>query len=158
MMAVTAALCLLPQIPALARSNAITGRVVAVHDGDTVTLLTEDTTTLRIRLDGIDAPESDQPFGKASKKSLSDLVFGKTVRVVTSGIDPYGRTLGHIYAGEVWANLAQVEQGMAWQYTHYSNDGRLHSAEAHARAAHLGLWQDKKPIPPWDWRHHKSQR
>ena len=62
-------------------------RVVGVHDGDTLTALTADRTQLKVRLHGIDAPELGQPFGQASKRALSGLVFGKQVTLHTTGTD-----------------------------------------------------------------------
>jgi micrococcal nuclease len=129
-----------------------TGRVVRVHDGDTVTLLTADHTEVKVRLQGIDAPESRQPFGSASKKSLSELVFGRDVHLSKTGTDKYGRTLGHLHVGETWVNHEQIARGMAWHYLQYSTDPMLALAEAAARRARRGLWQDKKPEPPWQWR------
>lgn len=132
----------------------VVGKVVGVSDGDTITVLSPGRKDMRIRLEGIDAPESKQAYGSASKKSLSDLVFGKQVKVVITSTDDYGRKVANVYAGDTWINLAQVQRGMAWQYTHYSHDPRLRAAEVHARSQKAGLWQDKNPVPPWDFRHH----
>ena len=65
-------------------------RVVGVHDGDTLTGLDESKTQFKIRLDAIDAPEIKQPFGQASKKALSEKVFGKDVVVIAKTKDKYG--------------------------------------------------------------------
>lgn len=139
-----------------ARDTEITGKCVGVHDGDTITVLTSRKHEVKVRLEGIDAPELGQAFGKNSKQGLSNLVYGKILRVVVSSTDDYGRKIGNIYVGDVWANLEQVAAGMAWQYTHYNHDPKLKKAEIHARSEHLGLWQDKNPVPPWDYRHHKK--
>lgn len=135
-------------------------RVVGVHDGDTITVLrgVSGKKQWHIRLSGIDAPEIGQAFGKAAKQALSDLVFGKTVTIVENKTDDYGRLVADVYVDGEWVNLAMVKQGFAWRYTHYSNDAKLGAAEAHARQAHLGLWEDKNPVPPWDWRHHEERR
>lgn len=134
----------------------VSGKVVGVHDGDTLTLLLPEKTTLKVRLQGIDAPELKQPFGSAAKKTLSDLVFGKTVRLLATGKDRYGRTLGDVHVGKTWVNLAMVEKGMAWFYVKYSQDARLKEAEAMARARRLGLWSEAQAAPPWDWRGKKK--
>lgn len=89
--------------------------MVAVHDGDTITVLVEKTQT-KIRLAGIDAPELKQDFGNVAKRTLSELVFGRNVRVVDKGKDRYGRTIGDVYEGEKRVNLILVEKGMAWVY------------------------------------------
>ena len=83
-------------LPALAADTTIVGKVVGVHDGDTLTLRTEDE-TLKVRLSGIDTPELGQPFGNNAKQALSALAFGKTATIKSSGKDRYGRTLGYIF-------------------------------------------------------------
>jgi endonuclease YncB( thermonuclease family) len=133
--------------------------VVGVHDGDTITGLDESKTQFKIRLDAIDAPELGQPFGQASKKALSDKVFGKDITVVPKTKDKYGRTVGHILIDGRDVNLEMLEDGMAWHYTHYDHNARLSRAEVDARAAKRGLWADGDPVPPWDWRkeHHHGK-
>jgi endonuclease YncB( thermonuclease family) len=135
----------------------IAGRVVAVHDGDTITVLTPDKTQFRVRLQSIDAPELKQAFGNNSKRELSRVVFGKQVRVEEQGKDQYDRVLGQVYAGPTWVNEAQVKAGMAWVYLAYSSDPRLVAAEKAAQDFKRGLWKDKAPAPPWDWRRTESQ-
>ncbi len=127
-------------------------KVVGVHDGDTLTGITASNEQVKVRLDAIDAPEIKQPYGQAAKKALSDMVFGKVVVIYPKTKDKYGRTVGHVVVGKKDVNLAMLEQGMAWHYVKYDKNKRLGQAEAEAKAAHRGLWQDKQPMPPWDWR------
>jgi len=89
-------------------------RVVRISDGDTLTGIDAGKSQTKIRLAGIDAPESDQPFGQASKQALSEEVFGKDVVVVVKDIDRYGRTVGHIFVDGRDVNLEMLEAGMAW--------------------------------------------
>lgn len=98
-------------------ADTLQGRVVAVTDGDTVTVLDADNTQFKIRLMGIDAPEKKQAFGSKSKESLSSLVFNKQVTIEYSKHDRYGRTIGKIIVDGVDANLEQVKVGMAWHGT-----------------------------------------
>lgn len=139
-------------------AGTIEGRVVGVSDGDTITVLTEAREQFRVRLQGIDAPESKQAFGNVSKRSLSDLVFSKTVEVRFDKEDRYGRILGVVYAAGLDVNLTMVSKGMAWHYKHYQrdqspNERRLYAqAEDDARASGLGLWRDPHAIAPWDFR------
>lgn len=134
------------------------GRIVGVADGDTVTLLDGSNVQHKIRLAGIDAPESKQDFGNRSKQSLSDLVFAKAVTVETNKKDRYGRVVGKVTFDGIDVNLQQVERGLAWHYKEYereqsSNDRILYaSAERDAKSAKRGLWRDSEPIPPWEWR------
>lgn len=136
----------------------IEGRVVGVADGDTITVLTRDERQHRVRLLGIDAPESGQAYGQRAKQHLSDLVFGKQVGVWVTKLDRYGRALGKVQSGGRDVNLEQVRAGMAWYYRHYERDvfkedRRLYDrAESEARAAGRGLWADQNPTPPWDFR------
>jgi micrococcal nuclease len=137
----------------------LTGKVIGISDGDTIDVLDSSKTTHRIRLAGIDAPEKAQPFGQRSKEHLSDSVFGKQVVVQGGKIDKYGRTVGKILVNGFDANLEQVRAGFAWHYKAYASeqsadDRSLYSAaEDKARAQHLGLWGEKKQMPPWEWRH-----
>jgi endonuclease YncB( thermonuclease family) len=136
----------------------INGRVVGVTDGDTLTLLGSDHRQVYVRLDEIDAPERDQPFGYPAKQALSDLAFGRDVRVVVVDHDHSGRTVGRIYAGTVDVNAGLVRAGMAWVYTRYNHDPALPALEAEARAAHRGLWADANAVAPWVWRHEHMAR
>lgn len=130
----------------------IHGRIVAVHDGDSVTLLTAQKTEVKVRLDGIDAPELKQPFGAAAKQALSSLIFGKDVTVKITGKDRYGRSLGLVWFGTADVNRSMVAAGMAWHYEKYSKDRTLAQAQAEAKTARRGLWADPSPVPPWAWR------
>jgi endonuclease YncB( thermonuclease family) len=141
-----------------AQTPGVTGRVVAVADGDTLTVLDASKQQHRIRLNGIDAPESGQPFSTVAKAHLSDLVFGRDVTVVGSKIDRYGRFVGTVIVGARNANLEQLRAGLAWYYREYAGDvapeNRLlyEAAEAEARAIKRGLWRDASPQAPWAWR------
>jgi micrococcal nuclease len=127
-------------------------RVVGVHDGDRITGLDDSKTQYKIRLDAIDAPELGQPFGQASKKALSDKVFGKDVAVIPKTKDKYGWTARHILIDGRDVNLLMLEEGMAWHYKHYDHNARLARAEEEARAAEKGLWTVGDAVPPWEWR------
>jgi len=140
-------------LAACASAEELRGRVVDVHDGDTITVLDAAKAQHKVRLAGIDAPESKQAFGEASRKSLAGLVAGKEVVVDVEGRDRYGREIGRVRVGEVDANLEQVKAGMAWHYLRYAPKAAdLAAAEKAARTARAGLWADSAPTPPWDWR------
>jgi endonuclease YncB( thermonuclease family) len=141
----------LATLPALAQT--ITGRVVGVSDGDTLTLLEPGNKQTKVRLAQIDAPEKRQDFGAASKDSLSGLVFGKSVTVEVETTDRYGRTVGRVLVNGQDANLAQVKAGMAWVYRQYAHDQAYFSAEAAAKSARVGLWSRPDAVPPWEYRH-----
>lgn len=135
-----------------AAAEEISGRVVSVADGDTLTVL-HGGEPLRIRLTEIDAPERGQAFGTRSRQSLSALCAAKTARVVVEGRDRYGRTLGRVWCGGVDTSAEQVRRGMAWVYDSYVTDHGLYAMQEQARAARAGLWTQASPLPPWQWRH-----
>jgi len=145
------------------RAEDYAGRIVGVIDGDTVDLLTDAKVLIRVRLSGIDAPERKQAFGNVSKKALSDFAFDRRVVVVASRHDRYGRLIGKVMVSGVDANLQMVRFGLAWHFKKYEKEQafedrqRYADAELKARARHVGLWTDKEPVAPWDFRHHKKE-
>ncbi len=140
-----------------AMSSELQGRVVAIADGDTFTLLTADKQQIRIRLAEIETPESGQPYGNRAKQALSQLVFGKDVRVEVQTIDRYGRTVGRPYVGNVDVCAELVENGFDWAYRQYLRDPELLELENDARESNKGLWSllEYERIAPWDWRRGK---
>jgi len=135
-----------------AQAESFTGKLVKVLDGDTVEVL-HDGKAERIRLAQIDCPEKGQPFGQAAKQYVLDIAALKIVTVQVETVDRYGRTVGEILLPD-GSNLNKriVGAGYAWQYKKYSKDPAYAELEAEARDARLGLWQDKEPEPPWEWR------
>lgn len=131
-----------------------TGRVVAVADGDTLTVLDGAGRPVQVRLAEIDTPEGAQPHGDQARQALSALVLGKTVRVAGEDSDRYGRWIGRVHSGAVDVNAEMVRQGAAWVFRQYSRDASLLRLEADARAAQRGLWAlpERDRVAPWDWR------
>lgn len=136
----------------------ISGKVVGVTDGDTITVLSEQKEQYRIRLFGIDSPESNQAFGSRAKQFTSEQCFGKTVTLRDKGKDRYGRTIGEvILPGATNLNLAILRNGFAWWYREYApKEKEYESAEAEAKTAKRGLWADNNPVAPWDFRRGKG--
>lgn len=131
----------------------ISGRVVGISDGDTLTLLDGSNTQYKIRLNAIDAPESGQPFGQASKRALSDICYNTTATVKYVDTDRYGRTVGDVMCNGISANEGMVFRGLAWVYDKYAkNYEYLYPMQDAAKADRVGLWSDSSSIPPWDWR------
>lgn len=133
----------------------IEGRVVGVHDGDTITVL-QAKKTYKIRLASIDAPELSQAYGQVSKRFASDFAFGKLARVEVQGVDRYGRYLGEVFVDGHSLNRALLAAGLAWHYKQYSHDASLAALESEARSRRLGLWKDPSPMPPWEFRRRKK--
>lgn len=148
------------QAVVIPEGDVVVGKCVGVHDGDSMTLLIatkEGSRQVKVRLDAIDAPELGQPFSNKSKQSLSAMVFDQECRVESLGGDKYSRTIGRVSANGVDVNAMMLEQGMAWHFAKY--DSRKEMAEKHenAKANRAGLWADKDPIPPWEWRKMSKQ-
>jgi endonuclease YncB( thermonuclease family) len=128
-------------------------------DGDTLTI-----GTIRVRLEGIDAPETDQicldakgtrwACGIESRDQLVSLIAGGTIKCVSSGVDRYGRALATCWLGANNLNAEMVERGWALAYVQYSK--AYVSNQERARTRQVGLWQGAF-IAPWDWRH-RNQR
>lgn len=141
------------------RADSIIGKVVGVSDGDTVTVLDDQKVQHKIRLAGIDAPEKKQAFGQVSKDHLAKQVFAKTVTVDYTKVDKYGRLVGKILLDGQDVNIRQLQTGLAWHYKKYQAEqppvDRVGYAKAEqiAMDRRLGLWSDKSPVAPWDFRH-----
>ena len=145
----------------------LTGHVVGVHDGDTITVLDATKTQHKIRLAGIDAPELKQAFGTRSRQNLSNMVYDKDARLECHKTDRYKRKVCKVWVQPSECTTcgktldtghAQIIAGLAWWYRAYAREqsaedqGRYESAEDEARLRRWGLWRDTEPVPPWEWR------
>ena len=142
---------------ASAKTKVIIGKCTRVSDGDTIHVVTDGNVKFKVRLDRIDAPESDQPYGKESTAYLSSLIRGKTVRVEWQKKDQYGRVLGIVYLDKTDVNLQMVSSGNAWHYSYFDKTAEYASAEAEARQKRIGLWVADNPINPYEWRKAKRK-
>lgn len=139
-------------------AETLAGRVVGIADGDTLTLLDANHQQHKIRLSGIDAPENHQPFGARSKASLSALAFNQEASADCPKKDRYGRWICVVSIHGKDVGLEQVATGMAWWYQQYAKEQMpqarvdYEQAEFWAKVRRLGLWSDKNPTPPWEWR------
>ena len=144
------------------------GVVRHVADGDTVNVITNEGTKLKVRLYGIDAPEIQhinkrtgvvskpgQPYGEEVYRALEGKVLRKKVKVRIMGIDRYRRTVAVLYLGDRDINREMVQEGYAWAYKEYLKGpyaSEYIDAENEARSKHLGLWRQANPLPPWEFR------
>ena len=137
----------------------LNGKIVKVIDGDTVDILTPEKQKIRVRLLDIDAPESRQAYGNASKKYLASLIAGKSVFVKENKKDIYQRTLGTIFLNKINVNAKMVESGYAWAYRvkGVAKNKNMVNLEAKAKQKQKGLWKDKYPIAPWDFRNRNKK-
>lgn len=144
---------LLVCLPLLAQAESLFGRVTAVTDGDTISVLVENR-PIKVRLAEIDTPERNQPWGSRAKKALSRKVFGQNVKLVVFDRDRYGRLVAHVYREERPINREMVAEGHAWAYRKYLRDKSLLELEQTARSQRRGLWTlaESERVPPWQWR------
>ena len=125
-------------------------KIIKIYDGDTITALTSQKEKIKIRLYGIDAPELKQPFGKASKRHLIDLISNKSLNINEKGKDKYGRTLAVLYNGDQDINAQMVIDGYAWAYDKFSKN--YVAFQQNAQLLKKGLWIDKDIVRPSDFR------
>lgn len=125
--------------------------VVHVQDGDSL-IVSRDGGEVTVRLEGIDAPERSQPFATVARRHLRSLAEDREVTLEEVESDRYGRLVARVRVGERDLSEEMVAAGLAWHYTFHSDDPTLARLEREARSAELGLWQDREPVPPWDWR------
>lgn len=134
------------------------GKVIRVLDGDTIEVLWNGR-PVRVRLHGVDCPERNQAFGSAARKFTAELCFGQQVTLRSYGTDRYGRLLADVILpdGRV-LNHELLRAGLAWWYREYAAaDTALAALEAEARAARRGLWAQRDPLPPWEFRRAERQ-
>lgn len=143
---------------ASAHAERLTGRVVGIQDGDTLTLLDSNRREQRIRLAGIDAPEARQRYGQAARRALSAEAFGKEAAADCPKTDRYGRKVCVVAVGGRDVGLALLEAGAAWHFKAFAKEQspsdrvRYARAEEDARRRQAGLWADPEAVPPWEWR------
>ena len=142
-------------------ARTIEGVVRAVYDGDTVLLATREKSRLKVRLYGIDAPETakpdkpGQPFGEVAKRALLYKIMGRQVSAEIIDIDQYKRAVAVIRHAGRDINREMTAEGLAWAYRQYLQGpyaSEYIGAENRARATRTGLWRDANPQPPWEFR------
>lgn len=134
---------------------AVAGKVVKVVDGDTLHVLSKKG-TYKIRLAGIDAPERGQAYGRRAKEYLQDLVGGRQVIAIVESKDRYGRFVANVKCQSRDICAEMIKAGYAWHYKQYDKNQYYDDLQVEARRARRGLWVDKKPQAPWEYR--KQQR
>ena len=149
------ALSLILSTPALAE---LSGRIISIADGDTLTLLDADNQPHKIRLLGIDAPEQNQDFGQNARTNLSALAFAQTAKADCRGRDRDQREICIVHVAGQDLGLEQIRAGCAWWYGEEAKEQSAQERADYAQAEFMakihryGLWNSKNPIPPWAWR------
>lgn len=132
-------------------------KVIGVTSGDSIVVLLDNQTQVKVRLEGIDCPELQQEYGDSAKMATVALCFKKRVRVEKVGQDQYGRTLAFVYVDDICINKELLRKGLAWHYVKFNSDPELAQLETEARNNKIGLWQQTEPIAPWDFRYKKKE-
>lgn len=127
------------------------GKVVGVTDGDTIVILKKKK-EIKIRLAGVDSPEKKQPFYQRAKAFTSEKVFGKKIKILVEGKDPYQRKTGEVFYKGMSLNEELVTAGLAWVDPRFSKSLGLKSLQNDAQKSHRGLWIEPHPLPPWEFR------
>ena len=129
----------------------ILGEVIKILDGDTYDLLCKNKKTIRIRMEGIDAPEKGMPFYRVSKSYLGEICSNREIKVLKTNEDRYGRTIGYSYLDDGRElSKEMIKAGLAWHYKQYNSDEELSNFEIEAQKAKNGLWIHDNPMPPWE--------
>lgn len=125
-------------------------KVIKISDGDTIQAIDINKNTYKIRLQGIDAPENKQEYGKEAKSFLSAMIKDKEVKLIIEDKDKYGRYLATIYLNQMNVNRQMVANGYAHAYKEYSKE--YIQDENNAKKKRLGLWQSDNVISPSEFR------
>ncbi len=133
-------------------AKSFTAKVTGISDGDSLTVVANSKKDT-IRLLDIDAPELKQPYGPQAKALLTQLVQGKEVWIDYNAVDQNGRLLAEVTLPDGRSvNRELVARGMAWHFVKYSKSQFLTWLEKQARNRKLGLWREKAPVSPWEFR------
>jgi micrococcal nuclease len=128
------------------------GPLIKVIDGDTFTAKVQGV-VMKFRLQGVDAPERNQPYGSIATSVLREVTQGHELVLVFDDVDRWGRVVVQAWVGDLDVNAEMVRRGAAWFESEWSDDNRLQLLEDDARDRKLGLWKLPKPhIEPWVWR------
>jgi len=134
------------------------GKVIKVIDGDSL-VVRRGNKTYEVRLYGIDAPEYRQPYSRNAKRFLNEKAYKKTVLVTQMDVDRYGRLVALIEINRKVVNRELVAAGYAWVYDRYCVERslcrKMKQDQVEARKARRGLWRDRDPESPWEWKRRK---
>jgi len=141
-------------LPLSALADSFTAQGIKVHDGDTITVEREDGEWVKIRLWGIDCPESKQPWGSQATDFTTEKCLDKRVLVLGRDVDRYGRLVAEVMlSGQRILQHELQKAGLAWWYWTYAPEEGLYKIlESAARRDKVGLWVGPEPVPPWEYR------
>lgn len=145
------AFALLPST-AFSADETMNAKVKRVIDGDSILVVDDNDVQYEAQLEGIDAPEIKQEFGKESMETLTKLLKDQKVKLTWGSKDTYDRLLAQVYLDDKHINHEMLRLGMAWHFKRYNKSEELAKLEMEAKQAKKGLWAQPSPVAPWDYR------
>jgi endonuclease YncB( thermonuclease family) len=130
----------------------ITAKVTKIIDGDSIKVRGADGKEYEVQIEGTDAPELKQEYGKESTEALKKMLFDSDVRVSWKKKDNFERLLAQVYRGEKHINAEMIRSGNAWHFKRYNQSQALADLELEAKKEKRGLWKAENPTAPWDYR------
>lgn len=129
-----------------------TGKVIKIKDGDTIVVLDSLNNQITLRLAEVDCPEKVQAYGNKAKKFTANEVGSKMVTYKVESKDKYGRSIAKVFYNGKYLSKEIIKNGWGWHYKKYSNSNELSDLEILAKNNKRGLWNEKYPTAPWDFR------
>lgn len=132
--------------------ESIVGEVTKVIDGDSFKVKSAEGKEYEVQIEGTDAPELKQPYGKESTEALRKILGDAKVRVTWLKKDNFERPLAQVYVGDLHVNAEMIRTGNAWHFKRYNQSQKLAELEIEAKNNKRGLWSTDNPQTPWDYR------
>lgn len=136
----------------LSADETMEAKVKRVIDGDSILVVDGNDMEFEAQLEGIDAPEMKQEFGKESLEALTKMLKDQKVKLTWKSKDAYDRLLAQVYVEDKHINVEMLRSGMAWHFKRYNKSEELAKIELEAKQAKKGLWAKESPVAPWDYR------
>ena len=136
----------------LSADETMEAKVKRVIDGDSILVVDSNEMEFEAQLEGIDAPEMKQEFGKESLEALTKMLKDQKVKLTWKSKDTYDRLLAQVYLEDKHINIEMLRSGMAWHFKRYNKSEELAKIELEAKQAKKGLWAKESPVAPWDYR------
>ena len=141
------------------------GKIIKIHDGDTMHIIDSDGRKHKIRMAYIDAPEINQAYGTQSRDNLIDAALNKKAKVRVFESDRYQREVAQVSVGTIDLNLMQIRDGAAWHYESYAKKQQsktaytdYSAAQKQAKEKRKGLWKKDNPQAPWQFRRQNHEQ
>jgi endonuclease YncB( thermonuclease family) len=125
------------------KEEEITAKVIKVIDGDSIKVRTAEGKEYEIQIEGTDAPELKQEYGKESSEALKKMVFDSDVRVSWKKKDNFDRPLAQVYRGDKHINAEMISSGNAWHFKRSKPKKRKRGCGNWKTRSHHGITERK---------------